>query len=1013
MAVPVTTLNRAQFSQFLPNEQAIRWAESLQAAASSFVSGGGGGSLTPSGVTAGNYGDNANVGAFTVDVNGIITAAANTPIAITFAQVSGVVPITQGGTGQTTAPNAINALLPTQSAGTVGWYLQSNGTVCSWQPAPGGGGGGTVTQVDGVAGEITGGPITVTGTLGLATTGVAAASYGSASSVAQVTFDTKGRATSASSVAIAITGAAVSGNIAGNAANVTGVVAVANGGSGATTLTGYLKGNGTSAFTAVSSVPATDISGTLLVANGGTGAATFTAGYLKANGTSAFTTVATIPQSDVTGLTAALAAKADNAITITGTISLTGGGDLTANRTLSLVNDSTTPGVLKYYGTDSGGTKGFFTLPSPGVGISLITNTGGGLTITNPAGPTTDIDITATGVTAATYGSVNATPQVTVNARGQITAATERPWVVNLVADMVAIPSAQLTNGQVLDVIGYYNVDTSGGGSFRWDSTSTATVDDGSVFQSVSGGVGRWLRNNDNDNVNALWFGVDNTGVAASSSTQAQAAYNYADGASWNKSLYFPAGFYDLQLNLSSQYVSVYGSGGLTTQIRRAATSGAIFTLTDTSGIYSPLEISNISFEGKGTRVDVGLQHTQNGVPNASSGRELVRASRFYNLDIGVNRNYGDFTSWYYDCFFEGNNYNFSSLSTTYANGGDFLIQSGSMINTQLACFYFDGTASASQYGKIVIREVTIQSNPGYVVFAKNMQTYGVPIPTIENCWNENNATWVTAITVGGVTALPTWGYFDNAGHWIIRNTPFSELKLINGSRVSTYDCTLTYAFASTTDATSVLTHSNANWLNYKNIAGFVKSVDDIVSDQTIFGVASWFWTYPLTVEMGAPGATTRLVYNGSVNITYSKFTAGTTTTTASVTDSGIGGLGTCQDLTMSTADDYNSPDTGGTAISSGQYMCFVWVGKLISGTAPTVEIGTTTGYGISLAVPVDNGDFHTLKGMTYLDAPVSYIGLRYVATAACVVREAGWAVVTFTDKTEALQFLNSPIFPA
>ena len=144
MAVPVTTLNRAQFSQFLPNEQAIRWAESLQAAASSFVSGGGGGSLTPSGVTAGSYGDNANVGAFTVDVNGIITDAANTPIAITFGQVSGVVPIAQGGTGQTTAPLAINALLPTQSAGTVGWYLQSNGTVCSWQPAPGGGGGGYI-----------------------------------------------------------------------------------------------------------------------------------------------------------------------------------------------------------------------------------------------------------------------------------------------------------------------------------------------------------------------------------------------------------------------------------------------------------------------------------------------------------------------------------------------------------------------------------------------------------------------------------------------------------------------------------------------------------------------------------------------------------------------------------------------------------------------------------------------------------------------------------------------------
>jgi hypothetical protein len=47
-----------------------------------------------------------------------------------------------------------------------------------------------------------------------------------------------------------LAGPKVTGNIAGNAANVTGTVAVANGGTGATTLTGLLRGNGTSAFTA-------------------------------------------------------------------------------------------------------------------------------------------------------------------------------------------------------------------------------------------------------------------------------------------------------------------------------------------------------------------------------------------------------------------------------------------------------------------------------------------------------------------------------------------------------------------------------------------------------------------------------------------------------------------------------------------------------------------------------------------------------------------------------------------
>jgi hypothetical protein len=97
------------------------------------------------------------------------------------------------------------------------------------------------------------------------------------------------------------------------ASQVTGTLPVANGGTGATTLTGVLKGNGTSAFTAATAgtdyvapggalgTPSsgtltnatglpltTGVTGTLPVGNGGTGATTLT-GVLKGNGTSAFT----------------------------------------------------------------------------------------------------------------------------------------------------------------------------------------------------------------------------------------------------------------------------------------------------------------------------------------------------------------------------------------------------------------------------------------------------------------------------------------------------------------------------------------------------------------------------------------------------------------------------------------------------------------------------------------------------------------------------------------------------
>lgn len=82
---------------------------------------------------------------------------------------------------------------------------------------------------------------------------------------------------------------------------VTGTLPVTNGGSGVATITGFLKGNGTSAFTGQSTVSlTTEVSGTLPVSNGGSGASTLT-GYLKGNGTSAFTASATIPTSDLSG----------------------------------------------------------------------------------------------------------------------------------------------------------------------------------------------------------------------------------------------------------------------------------------------------------------------------------------------------------------------------------------------------------------------------------------------------------------------------------------------------------------------------------------------------------------------------------------------------------------------------------------------------------------------------------------------------------------------------------------
>ncbi len=93
---------------------------------------------------------------------------------------------------------------------------------------------------------------------------------------------------------------------------------------------------------------------------------------------------------------------------------------------LSLVNDATSPGNSKYYGTDGSGVKGYHSFVSGTVTtLSVTDDVDIDFTITNP---TTTPDITATltttGVTAGTYGSANQVPAFSVDSKGRITNVT-------------------------------------------------------------------------------------------------------------------------------------------------------------------------------------------------------------------------------------------------------------------------------------------------------------------------------------------------------------------------------------------------------------------------------------------------------------------------------------------------------------------------------------------------------------------------------------------------------------
>ena len=143
--------------------------------------------LGPStGVTPGVYGSSTLIPQITVDATGRITLAQNIPISVgtvssvdasggttglTFSggpitttgvlTLGGRLAIANGGTGATTANDALNALLPAQT-GNTGFVLQTDGANTSWVD------GSTIfVSLVGTGTGLTGGPITTTGTISL------------------------------------------------------------------------------------------------------------------------------------------------------------------------------------------------------------------------------------------------------------------------------------------------------------------------------------------------------------------------------------------------------------------------------------------------------------------------------------------------------------------------------------------------------------------------------------------------------------------------------------------------------------------------------------------------------------------------------------------------------------------------------------------------------------------------------------------------------------------------------
>jgi len=164
--------------------------------------------------------------------------------------------------------------------------------------------------------------------------------------------------------------------------------------------------------------PPSHITGTLTVGNGGSGATTFTAGYLKASGSTAFTTVSTIPGSDISGNIAG------NAANVTGTVAVTNGGTglntLTANKVLvgNGTSDILQPTNLHWDNTNNRLGVG---TTSPSATFSVGNGTSSLFSVAGSDGQTT---ITSSNALAFTSKSTSATSTGVIGVGNNQTAAT-------------------------------------------------------------------------------------------------------------------------------------------------------------------------------------------------------------------------------------------------------------------------------------------------------------------------------------------------------------------------------------------------------------------------------------------------------------------------------------------------------------------------------------------------------------------------------------------------------------
>ena len=560
-----------------------------------------------------------------------------------------------------------------------------------------------------------------------------------------------------------------------------GVLNVANGGTGAVTLTGYVKGNGTSAFTASATVPTTDLSGTVTNAQLANSAITINGSSVSLGGSITVTASNPYALTIGTGLSGG-SYDGSSAVTIaidSSVVTLTGVQTLT-NKSIS------------------GSSNTFTNIPNSGLTNSSITINGNTVSLggsTTVTASTTGTLTFGTGLTGTSFnGSTNITTAIDTSVVATLndTQTLTNKSMSGASNTFTNIPNSALSNSTISGVSLGSNLYTltigTGLTGTSYNGSGAVTVAIDSTVATLSG-IQTFTNKSISGSTNTL-TNIPNSALTNSSITVGSTAISLGSTSLTLDGLTYVGLTQDPTLDLQAatkQYVDAKASTGLTYHLPvQAATTASLASTTGGTVTYN----NGIAGVGATITLSVALT-TLDGYSLSNTNRILVKDE--------VNQAYNGVYTW--------------------ATGGTVLTRATD------ADTYGPNYNQLSQNDYFFVQNGTVNKGSSYVVTTVGTIVFGTTAITFAEFSNSQVYSAGTGLTLTGTTFNITNTGVTNASYGTASSVPTIAVNAqgqitsasntsiaIDGNQITSGTVGSSYISGSYTGITGVGTLTAGTW---------------------------------------------------------------------------------------------------------------------------------------------------------------------------------------------------------